>query len=165
MFAHVYWLVFLTVVLSLWLDALTLPDWINLAWPEWTALMVIFWVLTAPRFVGVLAAWVIGLFADVVHAQPLGQQALSFAVVGYLCQLFHLKVRVFPLWQQCVAVCLLLGIGQMVQRTVAGVFGVVTESWWYYLPALTGGCMWPFIAPLFQGLHRHWVLPDTSRRV
>lgn len=165
MFAHVYWLVFLTVVFSLWLDALPLPDIINLGWPEWTALMVVFWVLTAPRFVGVLAAWTIGLFADVVHAQPLGQQALSFAVVGYMCQLCHLKVRVFPLWQQCLAVCLLLGIGQMVQRTVAGVFGVVTESWWYYLPAFTGGCLWPFVAPLFHGLHRHWIVPDATRRV
>jgi rod shape-determining protein MreD len=165
MFAHVYWLVFLTVVLTLWLDVLTLPDWLKLAWPEWTALIVVFWVLRAPRYVGVLAAWVVGLFSDVVHAQPLGLHALSFAVVGYLCQVIHQRVRVFPLWQQCVTVCLLLGIAQMVQRTIAGIFGVVTESWWYYLPALTGGCLWPLVSPLFHGLHRQWVATEPRVRV
>ncbi|MEJ2681158.1 MAG: rod shape-determining protein MreD [Gammaproteobacteria bacterium] len=165
MFSHIYWLVFLTFVFSLCLDAVMVPDWAVLWWPEWTALTTVFWVFTAPRHFGVVAAWMVGLLSDVLHAQPFGQHALAFAVLAYVSYLVHLRVRVFPLWQQCITVFVLLGIGQMVQRTVAGLVGVVTESWWYYLPVVSGALLWPFILPLLHGIRRRWVVTESERSV
>ena len=158
MFGHLYWLVFLTFVFSLCLDTLMMPDWVILWWPEWTALTTVFWVFTAPRHFGVFAAWLVGLLSDALHVQPLGQHALAFSVLAYVSYLVHLRVRVFPLWQQCLTVFVLLGIGQMVQHTVAGLVGVVTDSWWYYLPVVSGAGLWPLILPLLRGIRRRWVV-------
>jgi 4-amino-4-deoxy-L-arabinose transferase-like glycosyltransferase len=42
---------------------------------------------------------------------------------------------------------------------------VVTESWWYYLPVVSGALLWPFILPLLHGIRRRWVVTESERSV
>ena len=41
--------------------------------------MLFFWVLELPHRIGLITAWIVGLFVDVLHADPLGLNGLLLA--------------------------------------------------------------------------------------
>ncbi len=132
------------------LDVISLPAWLAFFWPQWVCLLVIYWAMTVPRSFGVLSAWFVGVFIDVMHTNPLGQNSMALSLVAYFSYLLHLRVRIFTHWQQCLMVFMLVGIYLLVMRTLSGLFGHVTESLFYYLPALVSGLLWPVVVLCMQ---------------
>jgi len=75
--------VMFSFILAMMLRILPLPmDWF--AWnPDWLALLLIYWTLLAPDRVGIVTAWLVGFFADVLTGRLFGQHALAYAVMAY----------------------------------------------------------------------------------
>ena len=71
--------IWLTLVISLCLQVMPLPDaW--LMWrPNWLGLALAYWCVTAPQRVGVFHGFVCGLLLDLIEGTPLGQNALKAA--------------------------------------------------------------------------------------
>ena len=56
--------------------------------PDFLALVLLYWCIQEPRYVGVGAAWVVGLVMDVGDATLFGQHALAYAVLAYARRIF-----------------------------------------------------------------------------
>lgn len=116
-------IIVLTILVAAWVSLLPWPDRLSLFRPEWLALVLIYWVIALPYRIGVFWGFFIGLFQDVLMGAVLGQHALAFAVVAWLAQAAHKRLRVFPPLQQNLVVFLLVGVSIMVSYLVQDATG------------------------------------------
>ena len=66
-------------------------------------------------------------------------------VVGYLCLRFHLRIRVFPVWQMSMSVLFMLAIYEFVLFWIDGVAGRTVPYVERWAPVITGVFLWPLI--------------------
>lgn len=127
------------------LAIMPLPEWANAGRPAWVAMVLIYWVIAQPHRIGVVWGWLAGLMLDVLVGNVLGQNALALAVIAYTAYVLHMRIRVFPLWQQCLAVLVLVGIYMLVNLMI--IRAVRTPNWTmlYWLPVLVSALMWPWV--------------------
>lgn len=146
--------ILLSVLVALALVIVPLPDWASTARPDWVALLVIYWSLALPRKFGVGMSWLSGMALDTLQGALLGQHALGLALVSFVALKFHLRIRVFPIWQQSMTVFMLLTLNQFVLFWVDGLTGsgeIQTGRW---LPIVTGTLLWPLLAHALGSIRR-----------
>ena len=105
------------------LTVLPLPEWATPFRPYWVALVMIYWCLTAPGQIGVLAGWVTGLLLDVLTGGLLGLHALGLSIIAYLTLLIYRRARLWPLWQQSLIVTAILLNDRVIALWVRGLVG------------------------------------------
>jgi len=135
----------LTFVVALALTVVPLPASIAPFRPEWVPLILIFWSLMAPERFSLLTAFWMGLLLDTLSGALLGQHALALVVVTFFTVRFHLRIRVFPIWQFGMTIVLLLVLYEFVLFWVDGVAGrsvPLIERWG---PLLASALVWPLI--------------------
>jgi len=135
----------LTLVIALALTAAPLPDVVAPYRPEWVPLILIFWSLLAPERFSLLTAFWMGLLLDTLSGALLGQHALALVVVVYFTIRFHLRIRVFPVWQLSMSVVLLLVIYEFVLFWVDGVAGRTVPLLERWAPLVASAAVWPLI--------------------
>jgi rod shape-determining protein MreD len=148
--------IFLTFVAAFVLTMLPLPDWAESVRPEWVVLVLIYWCIALPHRVGVFTAWIVGLFLDVANSALLGQNAVAMALVAYLAIKLHLRIRLFPLWQQAMSVLVLVALYQMITLWVKGMIGATTQGWSYWLHSVTSMAFWPIVFLVLRFLRRNY---------
>jgi len=102
--------VILTIILSLMLMVMPLPDWAMPFRPDWVALTLIYWAMMLPRTWSVGSAWMVGIVLDVAQGTILGQHALALCFIVFITVRFHLLMRVFPLQQLTATVFAILAL-------------------------------------------------------
>jgi len=144
------WFIVLTLLLALFGNLLPLAGAPLALRPDFLALVLLYWCIQEPRFVGVGIAWCVGLVMDVGDATLFGQHALAYAVLAYAAEFFRRRVLRFPLWQQALQVALLLGLcaGLIVLVRVVG--GSPLPRWTYAVPPLSAALLWPVLSVLLQ---------------
>lgn len=147
-----------TFIIAYIFTVMVLPSSLENVRPEWIALIVIYWVIAIPHRVGVIIAWIVGILQDVLVGAVLGQHALALSAVAYIAYVLHMRIRVFPVWQQSLSVLLLVGvylmIVLMVQRTVA----ISHWTLWYWLPALSSAIVWPWMVLPLRWLRKQYAI-------
>ena len=134
-----------TFVLALALPVLPLPVTVAAFRPDWVPLILIYWALMTPERFGLLTALWLGLAMDTLSGALLGQHALAMLVVIYLSLRFHLRIRVFPIWQMSMTVFAMLAIYEFVLFWVDGVAGRTVPYIERWAPAVTGALLWPLV--------------------
>ncbi len=142
---HGGFIIFLSFALAMLLTILPLPDWLAKLRPDWIGLTLIFWVLMLPDRIGITTGFVSGLFLDVLSGALLGQHALSFSIIAYVCARLHQRIRVYPLWQQALTVLVLLLLHQLITLWVDSTIGRPARTIGYWAPAFIGMLLWPFV--------------------
>jgi rod shape-determining protein MreD len=66
---------------------LPMADWIEYIKPDFIFLMVLFWVYVYPKKVGLIFAWISGLFADAITGNSLGINATIY-LFGAACIIY-----------------------------------------------------------------------------
>ena len=122
--------------------------------PDFLALVILYWCIQEPRFVGVGVAWMLGLVMDVGDATLFGQHALAYAVLAYAAEYFRRRVLRFPLWQQAPQVAVLLMICAMLVLLVRVVGSAPLPRWTYAVPPIVGALLWPLVSVLLQWSQR-----------
>ena len=145
-----HWLVYGSFFLALLFAILPLPDAVQPARPYLLAMLLVYWLIEAPTRVGMGTAFLLGLFADVVSASMLGEQALRLVVLTYLVQRFRARLRFFPLWQQAAAVGLLLFIDRALTWMIHQFAGSPMQGWVYWLAPVLGILLWPWLYVLLD---------------
>jgi len=149
-----WWVSILSLLTTLALASVPLPDAVAPLRPDWVAVVLLYWSLMAPRHFSLMTAFWMGLALDTLSGALLGQNALALLVIVYLAEKFHLRLRVFPLSQLAFTVFLLLGLYEFILFWIDGMAGrtvPLTERW---VPPLTGSLVWVALYMLFDRRER-----------
>jgi rod shape-determining protein MreD len=144
------WFIVATLVFALALNLMPLSGVALTLRPDFIALVLLYWCIQEPRYVGVGVAWTIGLLMDVGDATLFGQHALAYAFLAYAAEYFRRRVLRFPLWQQAAQVAVLLALCAGLVLLVRIVGGAPLPRWTYLVPPLAGALLWPMITVLLQ---------------
>jgi len=148
------WPVWFCLLAALLLSIMPLPAVVEPFRPDWVALTLIYWSLAFPRVFGLLTAWVSGLLLDVAQGTLLGQHALALTVMIYFPLRFHLRLRVFPVWQLAATVMALLALYQFILFWINGTAGVASDLMDYWGSVITGTLIWPPLMLFFNGVRQ-----------
>ena len=149
-----WWASTLSLVATLALVAVPLPDSVAPLRPDWVAVVLLYWSLMAPRHFSLFTAFWMGIALDTLSGALLGQNALALLVVVYLAEKFHLRLRVFPMSQLAITVFLLLGLYEFILFWIDGMAGrsvPLVERW---VPPLTGTLVWVALYMMFDRRER-----------
>jgi rod shape-determining protein MreD len=144
------WFIVVTLGLALLANLLPLSGIALALRPDFVALVLLYWCIREPRYVGVGVAWCVGLLMDVGDATLFGQHALAYAFLAYSAEFFRRRVLRFPLWQQAAQVAALLGVCALIVLLVRSVGGAPLPRWTYVVPPVVGALLWPAVTLLLQ---------------
>jgi rod shape-determining protein MreD len=147
------WVFWMGTALALLLMLMPLPAMIQPLKPYWLALVLIYWSLESADRVSIGLAFCVGLAADLLNGALLGDQALRLAVMVFIALRFRSRLRFFPMWQQSLAVFLLLLNNHVLQaliRAFAGDPAMPASSW---LAPAVGAVIWPFVFLLLDDVN------------
>jgi rod shape-determining protein MreD len=147
------WAFWIAIALALLLMLVPLPEAIQPLKPYWPALVLVYWSLEATDRVSVGLAFGVGLAADLLNSALLGDQALRLAVLVFIVLRFRSRLRFFPVWQQSLAIFLLLLNNHVLQaliRVFAGDAPMPALSW---LAPAAGAIVWPFVFLLLDDVN------------
>ena len=146
------WLLYGGLFLALLLMVVPLPDGMDLARPYVLAMLLCYWLLETPDRVGLGTAFLVGLAADLVAGTLLGEQALRLVVMAFLVQRFRARLRFFPLWQQALAVAVLLVNDRLIAAAIQFASGAGLPPWATWLSPLAAFALWPWMFLLLDEL-------------
>ena len=143
-------------VIAFILASITGPAWLEPLRPDWVALVLIYWCLAMPDRIGLGTAWVVGLLLDVVYGSLLGQHALAKTLVAFLVLKLHLRIRIFPAWQQALVVGLILVINHIIIIWVRGMSGQADAPGKLWFTIIVGMAIWPALFNLLRKTRRRY---------
>ena len=134
-----FWIFTGSIMLSLLLMLMPLPQALAPLKPYWPALVLVYWSLEAPDRAS------IGLAADLLDGALLGEQALRLAALTFIVLRFRARLRFFPMWQQAMAVLVLLLNDRILLLLVRLFAGDPRPPASFWLAPLSGTIAWPFV--------------------
>ena len=134
-----------TLIVALLLSILPLPEVIVSFRPDWVAIVLVYWSLFKPGHFGFLTAFWLGLALDTLYGSLLGQHALALLTVTYIARHFHLRIRVFPIWQMSVTVLALLALYEFLLFWADGVAARTVPAVDRWVPVAIGALLWPLV--------------------
>ena len=141
-------------IIAYMLTSMPLPSW-ALNWrPAWVAIVLIYWCLALPDRVGIGAAWISGMFLDVQQGTVFGQNAIVLTIIAFVIIKVYKRIRVFPLAQQAMIVCILLLFTQMLTLWIRAIMGFSPQHWTYWMPAFTSMIIWPWLFIILRDVRR-----------
>ncbi len=143
------WVLPVSIVVALLLGLVPLPAVLQPMRPYWLALVLAYWVLEEPEKIGLGAAFLLGVVADLVFGGLLGEQAMRLAIFAFILDRFRARLRFFPLSQQALAIGGLLVNDRVVSAVIHLVLGAPQHSWTFWWAPLVGMLLW---APLHFAL-------------
>lgn len=144
----------ISLVLAMCLRIVPWPDAVAAINPDWVLLALIYWTLAMPERVGIFHAWAIGLLVDVLTGRLLGQYALAYSLVIYVCLVLHKRLRQFPLPQQGMFIFFCLLLSQLLLFLIKNLQqpGQFPATFW--LPVVTGTLCWPLVYTCLRFIRR-----------
>ena len=83
----------LSVIVASSLSVYPLAHSMSMLRPMIMIMVLIFWLLFQPRYVGIFTAFTIGLIADLLMDTHLGQQAFAAVVVAFVIKIASIYVK------------------------------------------------------------------------
>jgi len=128
-------------------------EWL-IANPDWVLLFLIYWNMALPDRFGVASAWSTGILTDALTGRMLGQHALAYTLVAYMCLRLHRQLRLSPLFQQSLMVLLFHLLCQVLVFWTQNIKSGNAAAAQYWLPSLIGALLWPGIFLTLRWLRR-----------
>ena len=123
--------------------------------PDFVALVLAFWCVRQPRLVGLGVAWSVGLLSDAGNGVLLGQHALAYSLLAFLCIWLSRRILWFGPMLQSLHIALILLVAQSVALLVRLAAGDPFPGWPIFVAPLIGAALWPVVT---------WVLLLPQRR-
>lgn len=156
-----HWLFAGSLLLSLFLLLLPLPDAIAAFKPYWPALVLVYWALEWPDKINLGLAFVVGLGADLLDGVLLGDQALRLTVLVFLVIRFRSRLRFFSMWQQVLVLLALLLNDRLLQLVIGLFAGQSLPPPDYWAAPLLGALIWPLVFLLLDDLNTRLRVRET----
>jgi len=133
---------------------LPLPDWARIYRPDWVALILIYWSMALPKYVGLFTAFIIGLLVDSLLGALLGQHALALVFITCINLNVCLRIRALSLVQQSLYVFSLLVIYQFIIFWMDGIMGLKMPIQAVFSGPLIGMLVWPCAFFILRDIRR-----------
>lgn len=149
-------IILLSFIAAFILSMIPLPEVLKSLRPEFVLVVLIYWCIALPSRVGVGFGWLAGLIFDVATDSMLGQHALTFSLLAYLAIKLHLRIRVFPIWQQALTILILMMLQGTINLWIKGMLGnapLVSDLMW---PAISTALFWPIGYMLMRQVRRYY---------
>jgi len=151
------WTIVFTIVIAAIFGIVPMPVWLELWRPEWVALVLMYWVIALPHKVGLMTAWLVGFFIDVLGGSLLGLNALALTLIAYVALNLYQRLRMFTPLQQSTTILMLIGVQQLLIFWVLTATGQNTpKNLTFVISALSSALIWPVIFPLLRYWRRSW---------
>lgn len=151
---NVLWAVVFSVLVALALMIVPLPTWVFYYWPDWVALVLVYWALYTPDRVGPLVGFIIGIVLEVLFVREFGVEALGLATLALLVNRANQQLSVLSIWQQTIIIGLFVAIFKLITGWLYGLVAdfTITIEYWY---SIFGDIViWPFVSILLHELRR-----------
>ena len=150
-----------SVVLCFLLQLMPLPQALLPFKPYWLALILVYWALETPERVGLGLAFVVGLIGDALTGELLGEQALRLCILCFIILRFRSRLRFFPMWQQSLALFVLLLNDRVVLLMIRACAGEPSPPAAFWLAPIAGMLAWPWLFLLFDDLRTRLRVHET----
>lgn len=151
---HNWFVISTTLIFSLILAMLPMPDWTVWLRPAWVLLVLIYWAMTIPYRVNVGVAFIMGILVDLLSGTLLGEHALAFTIVIYFVNRMHIRIRMYHMVQQGLSVLFFVLLYQFIIYCIQGFIGKLPTSHLYWLSSLTSMLLWPWLFVLMRDFSR-----------
>lgn len=132
---------------------LTIFPWpLGLRWlqPSWVLLVLMYWLIIAPYRLGVITAFLIGIFVDVLTGVPLGIHALIYTLLAFFLLRYNTAIRSFGLGRLLILVASIQAADLTIQYFISAHYHQEANTWLYWLPLLTTSACWPVLTHLLN---------------
>lgn len=129
------------------------PTWFSWLQPNWVLLLLVFWLLYTPYRLGIVTAWLIGLFYDLLTGGPLGVHALTFTLIAFGMLRFNTYLRGITEGRKIALVFAIQALDLAVQYLISRHYHVEAHTWRYWLPLATTTLCWPLLVSLLSSKH------------
>ncbi|EGV36446.1 rod shape-determining protein MreD [Neisseria weaveri LMG 5135] len=116
--------------------------------PQFTALMLLYWVINRPHSVGVGIAFIVGLLVDVGTASPVGQHALSYMLITFLTQQQQRQITLYSYGFQAIAVLIALLANQIILMLIQLIHSHRFSGWLDFSAPFVGAFLWPLLSKI-----------------
>lgn len=149
-----FWAVLISSFLALVLTVVQLPQWLFYFWPDWIALIIVYWALMVPDRIGPFVAFIIGTLLEVLFVRKFGVLGLGLATLAFIVNSTHQQLRALSVWQQLLLVGLFIAVFKLLTGWLYGMVSdfTITGEYWYSI--LGGMLVWPFVFILLEELRR-----------
>jgi len=141
------WIVFVSLIVAMILGVLHLPadwpSWLGSLRPNWLLLVLFFWVIDLPHRVGLVGIWVLGLFVDVLYADPIGLNGFILACVTYVGWRGFERLRMYSVLQQAGVLFLIVFSAEILRVVVLGISSSRQWDWGLLWTPLFSMLLWP----------------------
>lgn len=151
-----WWFINISILVALILSIMPLPIAIRPFWPDWAALIVIYWAMALPHRVNIGTAWVVGFLLDILLGTILGVHALALAIVTFVVSSNFQKLRNFSVWQQSFLIGVFLVLYHIIVFWVNRFLLNLNFSIDYIMPAISGAVLWLWLFPLLRSFRRRF---------
>lgn len=110
--------------------------------PDFTLVVLIYWVIRTPHLCNIGTAWVIGILVDLATGGVFGQHAWAYTLAAFFTTLYQRRLVLFKGFQQFFYVFLMLLIAQLTLLILRAFAGAPFPGWIYFLPSVTGVILW-----------------------
>ena len=153
---HGGWVIVLSFILAFMLTAMPIPQIVENWRPAWVVMVLIYWCMALPERVGIVISWLLGILLDVQQGAVLGQNALALSIIAFITIKSYQRIRVFPLPQQALMVCLYVMIFQLIVLWIKGMMGIASQTWTFWMPAVTSMFLWPWLFIILRDIRRKY---------
>jgi len=135
---------------ALVLNLLPLKGMALILWPDFVALVILYWCINQPQRAGISTAFIMGLFMDMGNASTFGQHALAYCIMAFVALAFHRRLSIFGILKQAPQIGLILFVGQFIMLLTGLLDGSPFPGRNFFLPSITGTLLWPFFSSLLR---------------
>jgi rod shape-determining protein MreD len=152
------WFIVLTFIIALLLDVIPLPGGVAWLRPQWTLLILIYWVMAMPYVVGFAWAFVVGLLLDLLNGSLLGEHAFAMLIVSYLIVRLYQLIRVYPVLQQTCIICVLVLLYRVLIFIIQGIIGELPHTMLYWITVVVSTILWPWLFIVLRDMRRKFCM-------
>ncbi len=105
-------------------------------WPDFLAVVLVFWNIYAPGKLNIFFAWFVGILMDVYTGAFLGQHALLYSILCFCANVFQRRLSWYPLLTQCVNLLPIFAFALFVDAIVRYFADGTTAPWWFIFKPL-----------------------------
>jgi rod shape-determining protein MreD len=146
----------LSIIVAMMLTILPIPHGLALFRPPWVLLMILYWLSVSKSNQGIIYIWLAGIGLDLITVATLGEHALALLIACFALQNYTLRLRFYPMWQQCIIIGAYALIYQLSISLVQISLSDRTGVYFFWAPALTSMFFWPWISLLLNSQTRRY---------